>query len=452
MSGQCCVRALLEWEPRILEPKQPDCETAMPTEFARTKNWQWWVSGLLLMATMINYMDRQTLSNLSVRITERFQLNEEQYGDMEFVFGVSFAIGALFFGIVADKVSVRWLYPAVLTAWSAIGFATGLTNGYWSMLICRALLGFFEAGHWPCALIVTQAIMARGERLMGNSVLQSGASIGAIVTPLIIRWIVADDKSPDAWRSPFMIIGAFGLVWAALWLYMIRTDDLPSRQKKSLKDLGRADENWLVSFLLNPRFWALATVIVTINIPWQLIRAWLPKFLQQGRGYTEAQSLYFNSAYYIATDVGCIATGFLSLWLIRRLAEVNRARIIVYAGCCILAAMTVVVAMLPSGWVMLAVLLVVGAGTLGLFPCYYSLTQELGTEHMGRLTGVLSFIGWLASSPSQKLFGRLVDQTGSYDLGLALAGCSPFIGFAIFWFLWNMRTDSPDSTQSSSSS
>lgn len=424
----------------------------MPTDFSRTKNWQWWVSGLLLMATMINYMDRQTLSNLSVRITERFQLSEEQYGDLEFVFGVSFAVGALFFGIIADKVSVRWLYPAVLTAWSAIGFATGLTNGYWSMFLCRALLGFFEAGHWPCALIVTQAIMARGERLMGNSVLQSGASIGAIVTPLIIRWIVADDKTPDAWRSPFMIIGAFGLVWAGMWLFLIRADDLPARTIDEPKDSNAPVRFWLIDFVMNPRFWALASIIVTINIPWQLIRAWLPKFLQQGRGYTEAQALYFNSAYYVATDVGCIATGFLSLWLIHRLKNVNRARIIVYAGCCILAAMTVVVALLPAGWLMLAVLLVVGAGTLGLFPCYYSLTQELGTQHMGRLTGVLSFIGWLASSPTQKLFGRLVDQTGSFSLGMALAGCTPLIGFVIFWFLWRMRSDAPEVGHSSSSS
>jgi MFS transporter, ACS family, hexuronate transporter len=82
----------------------------------QSSSWQWWVSGLLLLATMINYMDRQTLANLSVRITTAFNLNNEQYGDLEFVFGIAFAIGSLFFGILADRVSVRWLYPAVLFA------------------------------------------------------------------------------------------------------------------------------------------------------------------------------------------------------------------------------------------------------------------------------------------------------------------------------------------------
>ena len=46
----------------------------------------------------------------------------------------------------------RVLYPLVLLGWSAMGFLTGLTYGYTAMLVCRGFLGFFEAGHWPCAL------------------------------------------------------------------------------------------------------------------------------------------------------------------------------------------------------------------------------------------------------------------------------------------------------------
>ncbi len=199
-------------------------------ERERSRNWHWWVSGLLLLATMINYMDRQTLSNLSVRITNSFQLTEEQYGDFEVTFGLAFAVGSLFFGIIADRVSVRWLYPLVLVAWSLVGIATGLTTGYRSMLICRGFLGFFEAGHWPCALIVTQAVMSRGNRAMGNSVLQSGASLGAILTPIIIVAMVGntptDGVDQTAWRLPFIVIGGVGILWAMLWLASIREDDL----------------------------------------------------------------------------------------------------------------------------------------------------------------------------------------------------------------------------------
>src|SRR5438034_1049151 len=122
----------------------------------RSASWKWWICGLLLCASMINYMDRLTLANVAVRITGEFKLSQEQYGNLELVFGWAFAAGSLAFGFVADRVSIRWLYPTVLLLWSATGFATGLVHSYTGLLTCRTLLGFFEAGHWPCALKTTQ--------------------------------------------------------------------------------------------------------------------------------------------------------------------------------------------------------------------------------------------------------------------------------------------------------
>lgn len=395
-------------------------------------SWQWWVSCLLLLATMINYMDRQTLSNLSVRITEQFDMTNEQYGEMELVFGLSFAFGSLFFGFIADLVPVRLLYPFVLIAWSLVGIATGLSRGYTSMLVCRGLLGFFESGHWPCALIVTQSVLARGSRLMGNSILQSGASLGAILTPIIISFIVGRSQHPDVWRTPFLVIGGVGLLWAALWFWAIRPGDL-TRKPVDASDGRPPTSSW---FLTDRRFWALAIMVVSINTSWQLVRAWLPKFLQEGRGYSEAHALYFNSVYFGAADVGCILAGVVGLWLCRAGLSVHRSRVLVYLGCSLVAGLTTVAAMLPQGWPLLAILLCVAAGTLGVFPCYYSFTQEVTTQHMGRLTGMLSFIGWVASSPTQKAFGYVVDKTGSYDINIAILGWAPLVGLIGFLVLW----------------
>jgi ACS family hexuronate transporter-like MFS transporter len=82
------------------------------------------------------------------------------------------------------------------------------------------------------------------------------------------------------------------------------------------------------------------------------------------------------------------------------------------------------------------VLLLVGAGSLGVFPCYYSFTQEYSATHMGRITGLLSCLGWLFSAPTQKLFGWVVDQTGTYDWNIALLGWTPLLGLIAFWLLW----------------
>jgi ACS family hexuronate transporter-like MFS transporter len=401
----------------------------------RSAAWQWSVSGLLLLATMINYMDRQTLSNLAVRISEQFKLSNEQYGDLEFLFGIAFACGSLFFGYLADRVSVRWLYPSVLVAWSAVGFVTGMSRGYCELMVCRGFLGFFEAGHWPCALIVTQAVLSRQDRVMGNSLLQSGASIGAVITPLLIRGLVSGNDQPDAWRLPFYVIGVIGVFWAVLWLVLIRPGDLKTADTSGAS-AGQQNWAWLLQIGMDRRFWALAAMVVCINTSWQLIRAWLPKFMQQGRDYSEAQALYFNSAYFVATDVGCILAGMAALWLCRRGMSVHSSRVLVYLGCSLLAAMTTAAAFLPQGWALMFVLLLVGAGALGVFPCYYSFTQEVSISHMGRLTGMLSFVGWGASAPTQKLFGYVVDRTQSYDLNMAILGWAPLLGLVVFLLLW----------------
>jgi len=406
----------------------------------RGRTGGWWISGLLLLATMINYMDRQTLANLVPRITAAWGLTNEQYGDMELVFGLAFALGSLVFGALADRVSVRWLYPAILVAWSAVGFATGLTRGHATMLVCRGLLGFFEAGHWPCALVVTQAVTSRGDRVMGNSILQSGASLGAILTPLVIRALVGDSTAADAWRLPFFVIGASGLAWAVLWLRVVPAGLLPAGgggANTPVADGSAAPRRgWLVSLVVDRRFWALVVMVIAINTSWQLIRAWLPTFLQRGRGYAESEALYFNSLYFLCTDVGCIAAGAATLWLARRGVAVHASRLVVYAAGGLLAALTTLAAVLPAGWPLLATLLAVAAGTLAVFPCYYAFTQELSVSHMGRVTGVLSCVGWLASSPVQKAFGFVADRTGSYDVSLAILGWAPLVGLAAFLLLW----------------
>jgi ACS family hexuronate transporter-like MFS transporter len=463
---------------------------------SRSRAWIWWVSGLLLLATMLNYMDRQTLANLSVRITKELSLSNERYGIIEWGFGWAFAAGSLFFGFLSDRISVRFLYPGVLLAWSLIGVLTGFCEGYESMLGCRILLGFFEAGHWPCALRTTKIVLDRRNRTMGNSILQSGGALGAILTPPVILMIVGKSDTLGAWRSPFIIIGSLGFLWVIAWLFTVGANDLPSArmQDRKVSDTGNrwlvllvgaiivcatfyvmreqlspwmpdgilvreffdkhpiwitaaacllclavagaSDREFFSECLTNRRFWTLIPVVVCINLTWQLIRAWLPKFLQEGRGASEDEALWFNSAYYIAADVGCIAAGAASLWLARRGLGVHRTRLLVFGTCAALTSLTIVVARLPLGWGLYGVLLIVAAGSLGLFPCYYSLSQETSEGHMGKTTGLLGAIAWLVSSPMQKEFGRVVDETHSFDQGLAWAGLAPLIALVVLFVVW----------------
>src|SRR5256885_4558653 len=119
---------------------------------SRAGAWKWWACGLLLLATTINYMDRLTLNQTAKRIMTEVGFDDRGYGELEASFAYAFALGAVLMGWVVDRWNVRWVYPLVLLAWSQAGFLTGLVSTFGGLLVCRFLLGFAEAGHWPCAL------------------------------------------------------------------------------------------------------------------------------------------------------------------------------------------------------------------------------------------------------------------------------------------------------------
>lgn len=415
--------------------------TATLMNTTRHASWKWWVTGLLLLATTINYMDRVTLANASVRVTAELGLSEAQYGNLELAFGWAFAAGSLVFGFLADRFRVYWLYPAILTAWSLMGMAAGWSQGFTELLICRTLLGFFEAGHWPCALKTTFALLDEKDRTMGNSVLQSGASIGAVITPQVMKMLMTDQ--PGSWRSAFIVVGAAGFLWVLLWFAFLRSRDL-SAYHAAPSPRGTAA---LWGILRSGRFWAVALLITGAQTVWHIYRVWLMKFLQTGRGYGQEEALNFTSIYYIATDIGCFVAGFVSLGLIRkRGSSPHDARRMVYAGACLLTSLSMLIPWLGKGWPLLGTLLLIGAGALALFPCYYSFVQELSSEHVGRLTGILSMWVWAVTSPLHSFFGMLADRTKSYDIGLVVAGLAPWLGVVAMMMLWKKDNSRPECT------
>lgn len=418
--------------------------TASPSSNSRPRStaWKWWICGLLLCASTINYTDRVTLSTIATRITAQFQLTQEHYGNIETGFGLAFAAGSLLFGLIADRFPVRWVYPSALLLWSAAGFMTGFARNYQELLYCRIALGLFEGGHWPCAIKTTRWLLEPGDRSMGNSVLQSGTSIGAIITPLLMRFLLTPE--PESWRPAFQIIGAAGLLWIVAWFALIRSQDLPNRSPvtpepnsvgNTTKDTPTHPNESLWSAIFSRRMLVIFVIIALINTWWQLLRAWLPKVLQEGRGYTEKQVLEFLPFFYVATDVGVIGAGALTLWLHRRGATVHGSRLTAFGTCAILSALAVVAAFTPHGPWLLIMLMIMGAGALGVFPIYHALTQDFPARHQGTISGLGGVAAW-ALSPAQKYYGRLVDRTGSFDLGFAVAGAMPFIAFLVLLFLW----------------
>ena len=117
--------------------------------------------------------------------------------------------------------------------------------------------------------------------------------------------------------------------------------------------------------------------------------------------------------------------------------------------CALLTTLSVVASFVPrndewftvrSDWILMGLLLVIGFAALGLFPIYYSFSQELTTRHQGKVTGALGCINWLAMYGLHAGVGELVTETNSYSVGVALAGLAPLVGLVVLWLFWGKST------------
>ena len=456
----------------------------MLEERRNSATWTWTVCGLLLLATMLNYMDRQTLSQTAPDIGKELAWTKKQQGNLELAFGLAFAAGGILTGFLVDKISVRWVYPIVLTGWSLAGAATafaspignfvttmtmnlvgweptvsGMTSEsgrtYIGLLICRTILGVFEAGQWPCALVTSRLILSQKDRTLGNSLLQSGASMGAIITPLIIQRLVEADVV-GSWQRPFVVIGALGLIWLVPWFILVKPQDLA---KQFDTDDGHAPAASLASTENPPaavwdrnlvrRYFVLIAVAISINLTWHFLRFWLPTFLREFHKYeADFVNTYFTPAYFVATDIGCLSVGFATKWLTSHGWRVHRARMLTFFFCAMLTTLSVVVAQLSAGWLMLGLLLVIGFGSMGMFPPYYSLTQEISARHQGKITGTLGATTWIVTAIMHPLVGESVDKTKSYADAIFYVGLAPLVACAALALFWRetAKDDQPSET------
>lgn len=354
--------------------------------------WRWWVCGVLLLATVLNYMDRTALNQTGKEIKAAFAISDLKYGVLESGFQVAFGVGAVLFGVIVDRFGVRVVYPVAVVGWSLAGFLTGFAGDYRTLLACRIALGVFEAGNWPCGIRTVRQVMATSERSLGNAIFQSGTGLGAIVTPPVILLCFALFKSTD-WQLPFRVIGLIGLGWVLLWWFTV-----PKRVLAHPVEPKKASGEPFSAVFADRRFWILVVLILGVNTSWHTFRVWLPLYLRENLKYTLDESLWFNTRYYIAADVGSWLVGLLVLLMVRNGVDLHTARVRTYAVGVLLALSSLA---LPFAlWQFIEPIIgVTGFASLGLFATYFALSQEVSGRHQGKVTGVLGAINsaWLAS-------------------------------------------------------
>jgi len=424
-----------------------------PAEWpARSTGWTWALCLTLFLATFLNYAHRVVLTQNSVAIKAHFETDDAGYGRAEKWFGYGFAAGGLVFGVLADLVSIRWLFPLLVLAWSAATYGSARAESFDQFVAWRFALGLCEAGHWPCSLRMTQRSFPPDRRTLGNGILQAGASGGQIAVPLLLLWLSAQQHG---WSRAFDLAAVAGLPWIVLWWGLVGERDVQrpvwqsaevSREHPTEAGAGATAVEtvrelreivWYRVFLL-PRWWLLLLVVVCINVPWHALRVWMPDTLQGHFGYQKNFVDQFTAWYYASTFAGSLFTG----WAIARLCErgwrVHQARLGLFGLCAgLVALLAPTLFVTGAGPLLLGVLLLVAFGSLGLSPIYYSLNQEISARAQGRVGGSLSFLLWVILAVMQSTIGELVKcQPAVRPLIFAVVAALPLLAWLALATLW----------------
>ncbi len=175
--------------------------------------WKWWMTGVLFLATVLTYLDRQTLSICEKMVRDEFHLNDEQYGELLAAFRWAYALMQVPAGLMADRLPLRTTFGLAVGLWSLAGAAAAAAFRVPLFMLTRAVLGMGETFNWPCASRIVANMFPPSDRSLASGIFNSGAALGALIAPAVIGSIAYI----GGWRAAFVTMGVLGGAWLVLW-------------------------------------------------------------------------------------------------------------------------------------------------------------------------------------------------------------------------------------------
>ncbi|MGV9803704.1 MFS transporter [Mycobacterium sp. NPDC003449] len=413
---------------------------------AQASRARWLIAVLLFVTVVINYMDRANLSIAMPAIADEMDLSKAQQGLLLSAFGWTYAALQIPGGWLVDRIRPRVLYPLCLALWSLATVFMGVIGGFVALIALRLLVGIFEAPAYPINNRVATAWFPERERATVIGFYTSGQFIGlALLTP-ILSWL----QSVLSWHWVFIVTGAIGLVWAAVWYLCYRNpresranaaelehiesggglvdvvDEQPQRAAVTRADvatvLGRR-KLWgiyLGQFCLTSTLWFFLT--------------WFPTYLVEYRDMDYIKTGFLASLPFIAALIGVLFSGVLSDLLLRRGVSLGAAR----KGP-IITGLLLTIAMLGANFTdstaMVVLFLSIAFFGNGLASITWSLVSALAPQRLLGLTGgMFNFIGNLSSIATPIIIGLLVTDE-SFAPGFVYMTVVTAIGIASYVFL-----------------
>ena len=337
---------------------------------------------LLLLAYILNFLDRQILGILNAPIKADLGLSDTEFGAIAgTAFALLYSVLGLPLAYLADRTRRSWVIAGSLAVWSGFTALCGLATGYWQLFVFRLGVGIGEAGGVApsYALIADYFPPERRARALAIFSLRIpiGLAGGALVGAYLASWV--------SWRAAFVVMGILGIGLAPVMLLFVK--DLPRKTAPA----AQAPIAQVFPLLARkPSFWLLALAASSSSLIGYALASWTPAVMMRSFGLdllTTGQ--YLASLLLIGGTVGVFAGG----WLADRLGARDRAW---YAWLPALAWLIAAAAWIagllsPSLWVAWPLLLVGNALNILWLGPVVAAVQHLAPPHM-RSTASGSFL------------------------------------------------------------
>jgi len=383
---------------------------------------RWLMIGMAFLATAITYMERQALSVVVPVLMDQFHMSGVVYSRVIFAFMLAYTIMNGASGSLIDLLGTRAGFALTTAWWSVAAMLQSLASGAWSLGLCRFLLGMGEAGNWPGSVKVVAEWFPVQERALASGIFNSGAAVGAIVTPPLVVLIVLK----TGWRVAFLMVGLIGLAWVVLWLFIYRT---PRKVEVS----SPPTPPWN---LFRQRFvWSFTAAKIFLDPVWYFYVFWFPEYLKRARHLDLASIGKFAWIPYLVAGLGNIIGGWLSGFLLRRGVSVTIARKSAVTLFALLMASAIPAVFVPQTSVSIALVSLAMLGYTGVSANMLAFPADVYSKNVVAsiwgLAGMGSGFGGMVFVLST---GWLVDRYSFAPVFVGF-GSIPMIALLIVWFV-----------------
>jgi len=407
---------------------------------------------MLLMAMIINYIDRAALSIAMPFITQDFHLTPVEKGLIFSAFSVDYASFNVIGGYLADRFGGRKVLFWSMGGWSLVCGLTALVSSFWSLLVVRAFFGAGEGPNSATANKVVNIWFPIKERASAAGINQAGGPIGgALAGPIIgfmALWL--------GWRAAFVVMAVMGLIWVVTWARL--TTETPAQHPKvspeelAIINEGRDDipsvagEKASFREVLRNRSVLLTGIsLFCYNYILFFFMTWFPSYLVDAKGVSLQNMSIVNSLPWIVGAVGYLSGGLLVDYIFRRTGRQTFSRKVVLVTSLLIAATCIGITGLVKSVNLAVGVMTVAIGFLMLTaPAYWALIQDSVPSHqVGTASGFMHGLANLSGIVGPTITGYLIQQSGTYSTGFILAGTLGLIGAAIVAFFVGRNKPQP---------